>query len=83
MSARNIGEQFVDMISGIAEGVIGHHYERYVPLLAAFFVFILVSNLLGLIPGLLAAHLERQHHVRARASSRSWPTTTTACGKAA
>ena len=39
------------MISGIAEGVIGHHYERYVPLLATFFVFILLSNLLGLIPG--------------------------------
>ncbi len=51
VSARNIGEMLVEMISGIAEGVIGHHYERYVPLLAAFFVFILVSNLLGLIPG--------------------------------
>lgn len=51
VSVRNIGEQFVAMISGIAEGVIGHHYERYVPLLATFFVFILLSNLLGLIPG--------------------------------
>lgn len=51
VTARNVGEQFVDMISGIAEGVIGHHYERYVPLLATFFVFILLSNLLGLIPG--------------------------------
>jgi len=51
VSARNIGEQFVEMISGIAEGVIGHHYERYVPLLASFFAFILLSNLLGLLPG--------------------------------
>jgi F-type H+-transporting ATPase subunit a len=51
MTTRNIGEVFVEMISGIAEGVIGHHYERYVPLLAAFFAFILVSNLLGLVPG--------------------------------
>jgi F-type H+-transporting ATPase subunit a len=51
LTVRNVGEQFVEMISGIAEGVIGHHYERYVPLLAAFFVFILISNLLGLLPG--------------------------------
>jgi len=51
VTARNIGEQFVEMISGIAEGVIGHHYERYVPLLASFFAFILLSNLLGLLPG--------------------------------
>ena len=51
VTARNIGEVFVEMISGIAEGVIGHHYGRYVPLLGAFFAFILVSNLLGLIPG--------------------------------
>lgn len=51
VTGRNLGEQFVEMISGIAEGVIGHHYERYVPLLATFFIFILLSNLLGLIPG--------------------------------
>ena len=42
---------FVEAISGLAEGVIGHHSERYVPLLAAFFVFILVANLIGLVPG--------------------------------
>src|SRR4029453_18715577 len=33
------------------DGVVRHHYERYVPLLAAFFVFILVANLIGLVPG--------------------------------
>lgn len=53
ITARSVGEVFVEMISGIAEGVIGHHWERYVPILAAFFAFILVSNLLGLIPGFL------------------------------
>ncbi len=51
VTVRNIGEVFVEMISGIAEGVIGHHHARYVPLLAAFFAFILVSNVLGLVPG--------------------------------
>jgi F-type H+-transporting ATPase subunit a len=50
-TARNFAETFVEAISGMAEGVIGHHYERYVPLLATFFIFILVSNLIGLVPG--------------------------------
>jgi F-type H+-transporting ATPase subunit a len=34
-----------------AEQVIGHHYERYVPYVTALGFFILVGNLLGLIPG--------------------------------
>ena len=51
VSARSIAEVAVEAISGLAEGVIGHGYERYVPLLAAFFVFILVANLIGLVPG--------------------------------
>jgi F-type H+-transporting ATPase subunit a len=51
VSARNVAEVFVEAISGLTEGVIGHHFERYVPLLAAFFAFILVANLLGLVPG--------------------------------
>ena len=51
VSARNFGEAFVEMISGIAESVIGHHSEKYVPLLASLFAFVFVANLLGLIPG--------------------------------
>lgn len=54
VSARNVAEAVVEAISGLAEGVIGHHSERYVPLLAAFFVFILTANLIGLVPGFLA-----------------------------
>jgi len=53
VSARNIAEAVVEALSSLAEGVIGHHSERYVTLLAAFFVFILVSNLIGLVPGFL------------------------------
>lgn len=52
-SARNLGEVLVDGISGLAEGALGHGYEKHVPLLAAFFSFILVSNLIGLVPGFL------------------------------
>src|SRR4030095_1127603 len=42
---------FVEAMQGLAEGVIGHGSEKYVPLLATFFIFILVANLLGLVPG--------------------------------
>jgi len=47
----SVAEAFVELMNGIATSVIGHGGERYVPLLGAFFAFILASNLLGLIPG--------------------------------
>jgi F-type H+-transporting ATPase subunit a len=51
VTARNLGEVFVEFIDGIAEGVIGHGADRYVPLLGTFFIFILAANLVGLVPG--------------------------------
>jgi F-type H+-transporting ATPase subunit a len=51
VTVRNVAEMFVESIQGLAEGVIGHGSEKYVPLLATFFIFILVANLLGLVPG--------------------------------
>jgi F-type H+-transporting ATPase subunit a len=51
LSARNFFEVLVEAIGGIAESVIGPHSSRYVPILCTFFIFILVSNLLGLLPG--------------------------------
>lgn len=51
VTARSVAEAFVEAISGIAQSAIPDHPQRYVPLLAAFFAFILVSNLLGLVPG--------------------------------
>jgi F-type H+-transporting ATPase subunit a len=51
VSGRSLAEVFVEAILGMAEGVIGHGAERYVPLLATFFVFILLANLIGLVPG--------------------------------
>lgn len=51
VTARNVAEMFVESISGLAEGVIGHGATRYVPLLACFFAFILIANLIGLVPG--------------------------------
>jgi F-type H+-transporting ATPase subunit a len=51
VTSRNIAEAFVEAMVGLAEGVIGHGADRYVPLLASFFAFILVCNLVGLVPG--------------------------------
>ena len=53
VTARNLAEVFTEAMSGLAGSVLGHDAERYVPLLATFFIFILISNLIGLIPGFL------------------------------
>lgn len=51
LSARGVFELLAEGIGGLAESVIGHHSERYVPLLCSFFVYILACNFIGLIPG--------------------------------
>ncbi|HXJ34937.1 MAG TPA: F0F1 ATP synthase subunit A [Candidatus Eisenbacteria bacterium] len=51
VTARNVAETFVEAIIGLAKSAIPHHAEHYVPLLATFFAFILLSNVLGLVPG--------------------------------
>ncbi|MCC6763303.1 MAG: F0F1 ATP synthase subunit A [Deltaproteobacteria bacterium] len=50
-SARNLAEVITEFITNLAESVIGHDGPKYVPLFASLFVFILASNLIGLIPG--------------------------------
>src|ERR1700730_1404938 len=37
-------------VNGQSEEIIGHHSEGFTPFLATLFVFILISNLIGLIP---------------------------------
>ncbi len=49
---QHIAEMTNEFVSGQAESIIGHGYERFVTYLAVIFVFILFCNLLGLIPGL-------------------------------
>jgi len=50
-SARNIAEVITEFITNLSESVIGHDGPKYVPLFGSLFVFILASNLVGLIPG--------------------------------
>ena len=48
----NMVEYGYEMVRGsIASDAIGHGYKRHVPFLATLFFFILVSNIVGLIPG--------------------------------
>lgn len=48
----NMVEYGYEMVRGsIAADAIGHDYKRHVPFLATLFFFILVSNVVGLIPG--------------------------------
>lgn len=44
-------EMVEEFVSEQAKGVIGHHYERYVPYAISVGFFILACNLLGLVPG--------------------------------
>jgi F-type H+-transporting ATPase subunit a len=48
-------ELFLETLFGLMEQVIGPTYKRYVPVIGTAGLFVLVSNLLGLIPGMLPA----------------------------
>lgn len=51
LSPREIFEIVTGWLGEQAEQLIGHHGRKYVPLFATFFLFILFSNLIGLVPG--------------------------------
>lgn len=48
---RNLLEIYVEGFRSLVEGILGPQGRPYVSLYGSFFLFILVSNLLGLIPG--------------------------------
>lgn len=51
VSIRNILEIIVEALVDQARSVMGEEYRRYFPLVGSIFLFIVVSNLLGLVPG--------------------------------
>jgi F-type H+-transporting ATPase subunit a len=51
LTARNLAELLVGGIQSMADGVLGERGRAYVPLFGTFFIFILISNLMGLLPG--------------------------------
>jgi F-type H+-transporting ATPase subunit a len=52
LSIRNVLEVIVEALADQAKSVMGDEYRRYLPLVGSIFLFIMVSNLMGLIPGL-------------------------------
>jgi F-type H+-transporting ATPase subunit a len=52
LSLRNLCELVVEFLAGLAEQTMGENWRRYFPLMGTIFLFILLSNLIGLIPGI-------------------------------
>lgn len=51
VSLRNVVEILFEGLSGLAEDVIGHEWKTFMPLIGTLGLFILISNLMNLIPG--------------------------------
>ena len=51
--AQHIAEMLHGLVSDQAESIVGHGYERFVPYVTVVFVFILLCNVIGLVPGFI------------------------------
>ena len=51
LGSRNVMELLVDMVVGLSDSIIGKKGRKYVSLFGSLFIFILLANLLGLVPG--------------------------------
>jgi F-type H+-transporting ATPase subunit a len=51
LGSRNIAEVLVQLVVSLSDQIIGKQGRKYVPYFGTFFIFILLSNLLGLVPG--------------------------------
>ena len=49
---QNFAEQVVESLNAFTVGIIGPGGERYTPLIGTVFLYILLSNLIGIIPGM-------------------------------
>jgi F-type H+-transporting ATPase subunit a len=51
VTLRNVVEVIVDALASLARDIMGEEWRTYFPVVGTIFVFILVSNLMGLVPG--------------------------------
>ena len=51
LGSRNIAELLLQLVVSQSDSIIGKEGRKYVPYFGTFFIFILFSNLLGLLPG--------------------------------
>ena len=54
LNSRNIAELVVQLVVSQSDAIIGKVGRKYVPFFGTFFFFILLSNLMGLLPGFAA-----------------------------
>lgn len=47
----NIFEVLTEFVGGLSDSIIGHKGRAYLSLYGTFFIFILISNFIGLVPG--------------------------------
>lgn len=55
VSVRNVIEVIIQALGDLGETTIGDEWRRYFPIVGTIFFFVLVSNLMSLIPGLLGS----------------------------
>src|SRR5579875_1222359 len=51
-SLQLLAEQIDGFVAGQAESVMGHEYERHLPILVSIPLFVLLCNVMGLLPGI-------------------------------
>jgi F-type H+-transporting ATPase subunit a len=52
ITVRNAMEVLVEIVVGLSDSIIGKKGRKYVPLFGSLFLFILIGNFFGLIPGI-------------------------------
>ena len=80
---QNFMEMVLEQFLSLLDDVIGHEGRRYLPIIATLGLFILTSNLMGLIPGHDRAHREHVHDPGLRDHRLPRTTTTSASGSRA
>jgi len=51
VTLRNFTEVLIDGLAGMARDLMGENWRSYFPLVGSIFVFVLLSNVMGLVPG--------------------------------
>ena len=59
---QNLVEMVIERLLGFFEGMAGERARRFFPLVATFFLFIIVSNWMGLLPGYGSIGVWEEHH---------------------
>jgi F-type H+-transporting ATPase subunit a len=59
---QNLVEMVIEMLHNFFEGMAGQRTRQFFPIVATFFLFIIVSNWMGLLPGYGSIGVWEEHH---------------------